>query len=405
MTSERDTTNNKRQRVQEFPGGRDTVSLPDLPLKTPDALHEQAIALINKLDPQAADEIMRIIRFDDSIYELASRRGLLVHFNIRTASGYDEFSVEAPEFMTIDYLRRRIVRAKLQKGEYITPNRFIVRRKVEVPGGSAVMEDVRTKLPNNDEQFLANAGFQAPNRYDIYLSSAPISTDLEQQEKLLSKSGSVKSAPTISMDPATAQYQALLRGDLVMHGHSNDSVPPPPSLFNEQLVAAAMDSAAVAGLGAAPVAGIPAAALQIRNGIAMINPDLLNKSHVSNAGNLEKMGQQFNLVPIQPDIPPSSQEKKRREVGRWTSHEVDALIEGVRRHGTLWAQIRDDCIKENVISEKRNQVDYKDKWRNLVKAATNHTDRANRPGGLTEKQKASILVIVYGTGESLNVSS
>lgn len=46
--------------------------------------------------------------------------GLLVRFVIKTVRTYQpqpEMAVEAPEFMTVEYLKRRIMKAKLLRGE------------------------------------------------------------------------------------------------------------------------------------------------------------------------------------------------------------------------------------------------------------------------------------------------
>jgi hypothetical protein len=69
-------------------------------------------------DAASQAQHLKVLRFDDQLAELATRRGLLVTFHIRTtARGAPELAVEAPEFMTVEYLKRRIAKAKLLQGQ------------------------------------------------------------------------------------------------------------------------------------------------------------------------------------------------------------------------------------------------------------------------------------------------
>lgn len=73
-------------------------------------------------DAQRMDLDLRQLRFDDDLLILAARRGLLVRFLIKSLRSYAmpaELVVEAPEHATVDCLRRRIFRGKLQRGEVV----------------------------------------------------------------------------------------------------------------------------------------------------------------------------------------------------------------------------------------------------------------------------------------------
>ena len=126
-------------------------------------------------------------------------------------------------------------------------------------------------------------------------------------------------------------------------------------------------------------------------------------------------------------------EKARRQVGRWSGEEVAALIEGVLLHGTSWSTIHETCVATGRINPGRKQVgpmarsqlagtgqcqlawrrqfalhlgvsvylgaiklvtgpagwlqqDLKDKWRNLVKLASDPLKQA-RSVDLTGEQQ------------------
>ncbi|KAJ3089397.1 hypothetical protein HK102_006472 [Quaeritorhiza haematococci] len=85
-----------------------------------------------------------------------------------------------------------------------------------------------------------------------------------------------------------------------------------------------------------------------------------------------------NIVPGVDDIDEDEQERlealmtrRRRQVRRaWTNDELDALEEGMRRHGTQWAVIlRDDDLGRRLAG--RSQVQLKDKARNEKKRRVN----------------------------------
>lgn len=89
-------------------------------MRRPEPLNDKALSLLQTQDPQRCDQDLRVIRYDDELAALAARRALLVRFlvsSFRTYLSFPDLSVEAPEFMTVEYLKRRVFRAKLQRGE------------------------------------------------------------------------------------------------------------------------------------------------------------------------------------------------------------------------------------------------------------------------------------------------
>ena len=79
--------------------------------------------MLAQQDAASQAQYLKILRFDDQLAGLAGCRGLLVTFRIRTiarggpAGQAPELVVAAPEFMTVEYLKRRIAKAKLLQGQ------------------------------------------------------------------------------------------------------------------------------------------------------------------------------------------------------------------------------------------------------------------------------------------------
>lgn len=83
-------------------------------------LSDAALQLLQSQGAAACDQDLRAMRHDDELALLSARRGLQVRFVVKALRTYmplSEMVVEAPEFATVEYLKRRIFRAKLQRGE------------------------------------------------------------------------------------------------------------------------------------------------------------------------------------------------------------------------------------------------------------------------------------------------
>lgn len=64
---------------------------------------------------------------------------------------------------------------------------------------------------------------------------------------------------------------------------------------------------------------------------------------------------------------PDGEQKERRRIGRWAEEETQLLIDLVQKHGKgRWKEILVEGLSLGVY-KGRNQVDLKDKWRNLEK--------------------------------------
>lgn len=307
--------------------------------------------------------------------------------------------VYAPEFMTVDYLKRRIMREKLQLGEFLPPQRFILRHKVithvdgekeeddeeedaaagpSASGDTGLMVDLLTTKPNGEDNFLLNLGYNAPNHYAVYMYSAPSNTDREQQEQMLAANrghgvgGGVGALPAVIINhPKLTSYNNLLVGKGFGAGPSTATTT--STSPTRMVMVPTTATTTTAGAGAVP--------------FAVVNPLL--------------QGMATSLVVPVP-VPTGGvgvgvggqQKKQRREGSRWTSAEVKALIAGVSEHGTSWSTIYNEWARaKGVINMKRTQVDLKDKWRNLVKSATN--PELTRSTGLEPEDISAILELNF----------
>lgn len=185
------------------------------------ALNSTALQLLQEQDAQQMDADLTRLRYEDELTVLAARRGLLTRFVVKSLRGYalsPELVVDVPEFACVGLLMRRIFRAKLQRGEFLPPARFVLRRHRLEAGQLVGMETLAPQSETGDEQFLFNLGYRAPGPHEVYMQSAPRSNDREQQQRLLGAgAGAAEGArapysmlPGIA--PAAGSFQQLLLG-------------------------------------------------------------------------------------------------------------------------------------------------------------------------------------------------
>ncbi|GAB4822586.1 hypothetical protein N2152v2_009632 [Parachlorella kessleri] len=377
--------------------------VPKLPAKPTDQLNSLAMQTLASQDAASHDQYLKLLRFDDQIAELASRRGLLVRFLIKSVKTYQpqpEMVVEAPEFMTVEYLKRRIMKAKLLRGEFVNPIRFILRKKILNENNDLVgMEDVASREPTGDEIFLFHQGYEAPGPYELFIASVPQTTDREQQERILGlhpQQAQQHGPDPGAVDASRLSYQQLLQAPGM-----------PGAAGAGQLAGMAAASGAMQQLG--PHGEMPASSAAL----GMEMPGVLDQQQAVSLHSGMLAGGGLPMVQAMPVLDGTQQmyglaheeggsvaglteksPKPRRQTGRWMPEEVEALIEGVTLFKTSWAQIYERYVVTNKINSKRTQVDLKDKWRNLVKLVTDPNKHA-RGMDLSEDQRQTILRLVF----------
>ncbi|KAL4450212.1 hypothetical protein ABPG77_010881 [Micractinium sp. CCAP 211/92] len=381
-----------------------------------EALTPAALCALRQLDPASHDLHMRLLRFDDQLAELASRRGLLVRFVVqhsaRSGGGarQEPLLVEAPEFMTVEYLKRRVARAKLQLGEVLPTARFVLRSHGPGSGGGPAdsagasggtsssgaagraFEDLPCSLPNGDEVFLASLGYEVPGPYELLLASAPQTSDLEQQEQLLA-GVSTQVAPRRQPQPpvpvrgARLGFRALLQA--------------PAAEEHQGLPAGGSTGGDASGrqAGGAPAAGQSSAGPRRWLSPVPTGQAASNSRAGSAAGARGGPNRSGGSGSASEGGWPEGAAQPRRQGGRWGPDEVAALVEGVQAFGTSWAKIHAAYVRSGRISQNRTQVDLKDKWRNLARAVARGAGPQPRGGPeLTEEQRHAIWSIVSTAG-------
>jgi len=89
----------------------------------------------------------------------------------------------------------------------------------------------------------------------------------------------------------------------------------------------------------------------------------MRQLYVATAGRLPEVAI-MSVQPLNAVVRASPKKTGDRPGGRrpWQAWEVANLVEGMKKHGTAWAQIRDNFQFDN-----RSAVDLKDKARTLAK--------------------------------------
>lgn len=304
------------------------------PMCPAEPLTQQATDVVAEhLDAQAHDQFMKALLADDDLANVASQRGLLVKFNVKGLSnGASPLELEAPEFATVQYLKRRVTKASLLRGKFIPPERFILKRRV-----GETREHLPELTSRGTPTLLFDLGFRGLNVYELSMMSAPNTTDKVQQENMLRGAASAPLGPALLQynDPALQNYQDMLQ---------NRTTPQNPRTTAVQGASDAVEVASTHGRGTAAAAPPP-----LPPPAAVTEP----------AGNTVGGNTNFNGIHTSPRL---------GKPGKWQVAEVEALVKGVSAYGTSWACILDAYGKGRPIHEKRSAVDLKDKWRNLVKA-------------------------------------
>jgi Myb-like DNA-binding domain len=321
-------------------------AIPKVPVQACEPLNPEGLtALENTKDPQCHAYWVKTAHHDDHVAEIASQRGLLVRFVVKTVVPKPALVVEAPEFATVEYLKRRITKAKLMCGKFLAPANFVLRRNTQNEAGEVRgLEDVVSHDATGNEVFLADAGFEAPATYELIMASAPRTTDKEQQAAMLvGGSGAMQGGPQ-ALSPERLAYRALLEAP-----RQPARRPGPPGHHPT-------------------LPGAPA-------------PGVLQPSAST-------------AVAPRPAAVVSPEGKLRRQRVRWQPDEVDALIAGVQAFGTCWSQIYEHYATGATprINPARTQTDLKDKWRNLAKLVTQPGKQPRMD--LSEEVKDTILRLV-----------
>lgn len=363
---------------------------PQIPLLSPRALqgrevlHQLAATAVKYWDAQSQARFVKEVQADDELAEVAYRRGLLVTFSIfPSITAQRPIPIEAPEFASVAYLKRRIFKAKLLNREFCPPERFSLRRRaaVDAPGGSATRDPLSEETAQGTPMLLFALGFYAGTTYEMTMISKPQTTDKEQQESMLQGLGLGGTGPVVpSTDANVRKYQELLQGR------------PLPN-FVPQSVAGRYPVAGTPAVPAAPrlaeVAGVPGTAGRLAGaagGVARPSAAVPGTAAVT-LGALPSP-EVTNVAAVGVARVPSRSPRQIR-AGRWSAGEIEALVMGVQAFGQVWSKIEEHYAGRG-IHPLRTTTDYKDKWRNLVKLCADPSKQP-RTVGLTDQLRDTML--------------
>lgn len=343
--------------------------VPLLPPRAPqgqDVLQQLAATAVKYWDAQSQARFVKEVQADDELAEVAYRRGLLVNFAVfPSITAQNPIPIEAPEFANVAYLKRRIFKAKLLNREFCPPERFALRRRATADAPGGISGAARDLLPEETAQgtpmLLINLGLYAGHTYEMTLMSKPHTTDKEQQESMLQGVGLGGTGRVVpSTDASVRKYQELLQGRPL------PNFVPQPVAGMPPVYPVAGIPVATAVLASAPASAVPQAVVP-----GALPPPEATTAAAGGAG---------AMVGRSP---------RQARAGRWAAEEVEALVMGVQAFGQVWSKIWDHYGGHG-IDARRTAVDYKDKWRNLVKLCADPSKQP-RTVGLTEQLKDTIL--------------
>ncbi|KAG7666963.1 hypothetical protein Ndes2437A_g08655 [Nannochloris sp. 'desiccata'] len=342
--------------------------IPPRPRQDQATLSKLSAVASKHLDPQAQARFFNEIQVDDELAEVAYQRSLLATFIITPpsmASGPSPpFQVEAPEFASVEYLKRRITKAKLLISEELYVYDRFALRQANFPGRESTgeLKVLDEKMPStNIPMLLFNLGYRGGETYHISMISRARSTDQAQQQNMLQAAATAGAQKVMPLaDPAARAYQELLYGVPLERAPVVRAIPAAPV----RQVASEVIPAPVGGAGTTPNKSLgltgpaPLPSPEVMTGRANVN-------HV-----------QVARSPRQP------------RAGRWSADEIEALVGGVIEYKCNWAEIKRVC--PDTIDQRRSAVDLKDKWRNLV-IICRDPSKATRTVGISDEMKSTIL--------------
>jgi hypothetical protein len=334
--------------------------LPPRPRQDQAILNKLSTIASKHLDAQAQARFFHEVQMDDELAEVAYQRGLLVNFVITppsTASGSSPpFQVEAPEFATVEYLKRRITKAKLLLSEELFVYDRFALRQAHFPGRESTgeLKILDEKMPStNIPMLLFNLGYRGGETHNVTMISRSGTNDKAQQDNMIREAVTANAQRLVPLaDPAARAYQALLAGVPV-------DLPPVITSVPEARHGANGAIAAAPAVYQAPAPLPPPEALAMNN----------------NALQLRSPGNQ--------------------RIGRWSATEIEALVGGVEAKMS-WGEIR--RAFPNEIDPRRTPVDLKDKWRNLVKVCLD-PNKTTRSVGISGELQLTIARLHVGLNE------
>ena len=410
------TNNNRRQQAFQ------PLLRPPRPPKDCSIMKKLADAAAKYLNAEDHSIFIAEMQADDNLIEVAYQRGLLVHFIVRGMSpSQSPLGVDVPEFATVSFLKRQIVKVRLlSSNEYCPVERFSLRRPVS---HGMTTENADTELPLISSLrlpiLLFDLKFFGGKTYPINMISKRVEEgDTLQQQAMLQRASTGAMAVThmaTSTNPEAMRYQELLHAaDFPVKSprqRVNIAVPPPG--VRPPVAAAALASAAVVVAAAGnsrPVSPAGAAAAAACTDARVASTPQRQRPSIDVASTPLVLP---NLSPPHPRPPSSAVTMtvagagagagagaRRGRAGaagsskarKWTVSEIEALVGGVQAYGYMWKEILEN-YGGHYINPCRTTVDLKDKWRNLGKIAKN-PEKQTRSIDISDEVKVTILRLV-----------
>lgn len=313
--------------------------------------------LASNLDAKLFTAVMKQLLTDDDVVEVASQRGLLIKFKIKPFMSHSESAiveVEAPEFASVKFLKRRFFKASLFRNTYLEMDQYSLYSEQNPRSGEIQSVELEDCEQNTFEKLLFNIGFRAGNTYLIKVKLQPSSNDKEQQNTMLRESAaqgrSIFSQYGFSDDPEIKKRQELLQGKAREEADKIFEI-----VGGEEQPSQRTSPAKKAK---------PSPAKPALEPLNLIEYDSTPGKRKTRAATQEEKKENEQT---------EQGTTGRRNLGKWQIEETRCLIRGCEEFNFSWREIQSK-YSGNGIHPERTQVDYKDKWRNIKRCINLKTE-------------------------------
>lgn len=201
---------------QESPAERGQDPKMDSLLIKPLSQKERQV-LSRKLDAVEMEALVKQFNTDDEIVRLGQRYNKLIQCSVHISTAMSTVMFQVPEYETVKFLKRRLVKYGLGKGVFLSSiDKIYLEVQSDPITGIEKIVLQETDL-NMLEVFLYNIGLRAGNHYNIRMAFKSNKADQAAEQNLIEEAkmrdlpNAITNLP-LTEDPQIQPYQLILQG-------------------------------------------------------------------------------------------------------------------------------------------------------------------------------------------------